>query len=230
MIKFFRKIRQNLLTENKFSKYLLYATGEIVLVVIGILIALTLNNNNAKEKSETKALVVFDELLEELASNITSIKKIGLFYKVKDSLTYLVLNTQLTKEHYQNDIVAFYSLTGQISRIDLSNNSYSKLLQMSETIPTEFSEIMKELYLLNQNKIYVDLVGNNMDELVDEIIKYRIYHYPWAINHNIQEKVNYLYSDNRYKSDVQLLSANGVNEHFEHAVGYMQRAVRCYKK
>jgi len=43
MIKFFRKIRQQLLTENKFSKYLLYAIGEIVLVVIGILIALQLN-------------------------------------------------------------------------------------------------------------------------------------------------------------------------------------------
>jgi hypothetical protein len=46
MIKFFRKIRQRLLIENKFSKYLLYAIGEIVLVVIGILIALQINNWN----------------------------------------------------------------------------------------------------------------------------------------------------------------------------------------
>ena len=41
MIKFFRKIRQRLLTNNKFSKYLLYAIGEIILVVIGILLALS---------------------------------------------------------------------------------------------------------------------------------------------------------------------------------------------
>jgi len=46
MIKFFSGIRQKTLTENKFSKYLLYATGEVVLVVIGILIALTINNRN----------------------------------------------------------------------------------------------------------------------------------------------------------------------------------------
>jgi hypothetical protein len=39
MLKFFRKIRQNLLVENRFNKYLLYAIGEIILVVIGILIA-----------------------------------------------------------------------------------------------------------------------------------------------------------------------------------------------
>ncbi|MDT0605992.1 DUF6090 family protein [Croceitalea rosinachiae] len=46
MIKLFRRIRQKLLSENKFSKYLLYAIGEIILVVIGILIALQINNWN----------------------------------------------------------------------------------------------------------------------------------------------------------------------------------------
>ena len=48
MLKFFRKIRQKMLTESKFGKYLLYAVGEIILVVIGILIALQINNNSEK--------------------------------------------------------------------------------------------------------------------------------------------------------------------------------------
>ena len=51
MIKFFRKIRQKMLTENKFNKYLIYAFGEIVLVVIGILIALQINTWNENKKS-----------------------------------------------------------------------------------------------------------------------------------------------------------------------------------
>ena len=57
MIKFFRKIRQKLLSENKFSKYLIYAVGEIVLVVIGILIALQINNWNEirKEKDQLES-------------------------------------------------------------------------------------------------------------------------------------------------------------------------------
>jgi Family of unknown function (DUF6090) len=50
MIKFFRKIRQNMIKENKASKYLLYAIGEIMLVVIGILIALGVNNWNQEKK------------------------------------------------------------------------------------------------------------------------------------------------------------------------------------
>lgn len=46
MLRFFRQIRQHLLADNKFSKYLMYAVGEILLVVIGILIALQINNWN----------------------------------------------------------------------------------------------------------------------------------------------------------------------------------------
>ncbi|NRD18784.1 hypothetical protein HNV08_01890 [Winogradskyella eckloniae] len=46
MITLLRRFRQRLLSENKFSKYLIYAIGEIILVVIGILIALGINNNN----------------------------------------------------------------------------------------------------------------------------------------------------------------------------------------
>ena len=52
MIKFFRKIRQKLLSENKFGKYLIYALGEIILVVIGILIPLQINDWNAQNKKE----------------------------------------------------------------------------------------------------------------------------------------------------------------------------------
>ena len=68
MIKFFRKIRQRLLTENKFSKYLLYAIGEIILVVIGILIALQINNWNAEQKIEEEEIGILNNLLENLYS------------------------------------------------------------------------------------------------------------------------------------------------------------------
>ena len=75
MIKFFRKIRQKLLSENKFSKYLIYAIGEIILVVIGILFALQINNWNEHKKlkkeyiSDLKAI---KENLEKDALTITT--------------------------------------------------------------------------------------------------------------------------------------------------------------
>jgi hypothetical protein len=51
MLRFFRQIRQRLRTDNKFSKYLLYAIGEILLVVIGILIAFQVDSWNEDRKT-----------------------------------------------------------------------------------------------------------------------------------------------------------------------------------
>tara|TARA_R110002167_G_scaffold270508_3_gene477027 strand:- start:120 stop:833 length:714 start_codon:yes stop_codon:yes gene_type:complete len=70
VIKFFRKIRQQLLTENKFSKYLLYAIGEIALVVIGILIALSINNWNEGNKRKSQEKKILLHMKRNLESNL----------------------------------------------------------------------------------------------------------------------------------------------------------------
>ena len=69
MIKLFRKIRQKMLTENKFSKYLLYAVGEIILVVIGILIALSINNWNENRKESNLELEILSDLYNNISNN-----------------------------------------------------------------------------------------------------------------------------------------------------------------
>jgi len=74
MIKFFRQIRQKLLSENKFSKYLIYAIGEIILVVIGILIALQVNNLNQEKKSSEQIDLLLNNLVEEVKQDIETLK------------------------------------------------------------------------------------------------------------------------------------------------------------
>jgi hypothetical protein len=74
MIKFFRKIRQNLLSQGKTGKYLKYAFGEILLVVIGILIALQVSNWNKKRiDSDSEKEALFD-LNTEIKSNIKALE------------------------------------------------------------------------------------------------------------------------------------------------------------
>ena len=75
MIKFFRKIRHKLLSENKFSKYLVYAIGEIVLVVIGILIALQVNNWNEERKSKIKTNNISHDINTEFSKNRMVLKE-----------------------------------------------------------------------------------------------------------------------------------------------------------
>src|SRR5210317_1905039 len=82
MIKFFRKIRQKLLSENKFGKYLLYAIGEIALVMIGILLALQVNNWNDAKNNKISEQKILSEIrngiwrdLSDFEGNVYSNKK-----------------------------------------------------------------------------------------------------------------------------------------------------------
>jgi len=75
MINFFRKNRHQLLNENRFHKYLLYAFGEILLVMIGILFALQVNNWNEERKKLSKEKVVLESILndiEQVEDHLTS--------------------------------------------------------------------------------------------------------------------------------------------------------------
>ncbi|PWK17763.1 DUF6090 family protein [Xanthomarina spongicola] len=73
MIKFFRKLRENMIKENRVSKYILYAIGEIILVVIGILIALQINNTNEANKARVKELHYLKNIKTDLLLNIDNI-------------------------------------------------------------------------------------------------------------------------------------------------------------
>lgn len=75
MIRFFRKIRKQLLAENRFSKYLLYAIGEILLVVIGILIALQINNANDARKERIKEIQYLQNIKTDLTINILEMER-----------------------------------------------------------------------------------------------------------------------------------------------------------
>ncbi|AVI51132.1 hypothetical protein C5O00_08070 [Pukyongia salina] len=110
MIKFFRRIRQRLLSENKISKYLLYAIGEIVLVVIGILIALAINNSNQRRVIEEKEQVYLKGLKEEFETSkakltvLTDINRKNL-REAKKLIGYASDNTKIPDEEMFSEIL-----------------------------------------------------------------------------------------------------------------------------
>lgn len=76
MLRFFRQIRQELIGENRFSKYLLYAVGEIVLIVVGILIALSINNWNEGKKTSVTEIESYSNLLRSLKKDSLDLVRI----------------------------------------------------------------------------------------------------------------------------------------------------------
>ncbi len=98
MLKFFRRIRQRLLADGKVKNYALYAIGEILLVVVGILIALQVNNwstNQAKKKEEIKIL---KELNTELDQSNSHLKR-NLLVQKKSYQSILVI-----MDHIENNL------------------------------------------------------------------------------------------------------------------------------
>ncbi len=144
MIKFFRKIRQNLIMENKTSKYFKYAIGEIILVVIGILIALQINNWNENKKANITETYVLKEVLSNLNEDAIILNDI-INQRKKAKLSVAKMLNYLQKENIsqdtlEKDIVNFLTF----ERYFPINNAYeilkSKGLQLSNnTLTTKIS-------------------------------------------------------------------------------------------
>ena len=99
MIRFFRKIRQKMQTENKFSKYLLYAIGEIILLVFGILIALQINDANTQRVNEQLEINYLSAIRNNINEDIHDLEQ----RIIKDSL-HLNSYTQLIKAFTSDSI------------------------------------------------------------------------------------------------------------------------------
>ena len=140
MLRFFRQIRHRLFTDNKLSKYLLYAVGEILLVVIGILIALQVDNWRQERENKEKVKAILSDLMVELESNIAETTRVMKFYEQKDSSIFLSITNQLTEDNFRNNKPSnLFNLTTSYTKANLSNDAWNKLMDISDIIPEEYT-------------------------------------------------------------------------------------------
>ena len=98
-MKILRRFRFYFLEENKFRKYALYAIGEVILIVIGILIALQLNNLNENKIDRERERIYLEEYLNDLVICKTdlqrTIKRTNENYISIDNLLNAIQNEEL---------------------------------------------------------------------------------------------------------------------------------------
>lgn len=160
MIKFFRKIRQHLLTENKFSKYLIYAFGEIVLVVIGILIALQINNANEVRKEKILEVKLLKDLVVEMKYNKSLLEKAQQIHSKHDSISSIILknNTAFSPIDYRKHLVfSTYFLT-----TDFTNGNIESIL--SEHGPSIISNDTLKEFITSWKDMAHDITENELIE------------------------------------------------------------------
>ncbi len=129
MIQFFRKIRRSLLAEGKTGKYLKYALGEIILVVIGIIIALQINNWNEERKTNQKQIVFLKEFKVSIENDL---RNYDLQYGPRLLRKKSGLDSLMTYIHNKNEIsdslfIKFYKQLGQGIRLGYDNGPYDAL-------------------------------------------------------------------------------------------------------
>lgn len=179
MIKLFRHIRQRLLRENRFSKpaspvgrYLLYAIGEIILVVIGILIALEINNWNEARKENAREKLVITNLIQDLKSDSISYMRNSRTAHDINTLHQKLYkigvkgdkDTFIEKPHYIRRLLWYNPITKENDPFvanKISNNQIRKEIQVyfrytkdMDDIYGEFEDVIKDrmrIYLAEQN-------------------------------------------------------------------------------
>ncbi len=204
MIKFFRKIRQHLLTENKFSKYLLYAFGEIALVMIGILLALQVNNWNEEKKETRIEKQRYQNILNDLINDQENIDKMIADLIEKQDIHYY-----------------FYEISQNSGEIDTTvnirqiNSAPELILITGKNQLTEL-EFIKDLEIRRAVNTYVKHENSALSDAVrlESEIKTRVRAYFSDIN---ATKIDKIFAPQRYdnKSVTDVLDMNIISRHFE---------------
>ena len=143
MIKFFRKISQNLLSEGSTGRYFKYALGEIVLVVLGILIALQINNWNENRKDINKSKAILGEFKKDLASDTTGINRVVKLLQRRTSYEAWALN-RIIYDKSQIDSLkkAFFS---PVHQEFVQDRTYNKLQVSQNPNLTGFLDLQNDL-------------------------------------------------------------------------------------
>jgi hypothetical protein len=163
MIKFFRKIRQKMLTENKFIKYLLYAVGEIILVVVGILIALAINNNNEARKTKIKELNYLIGIKSDLYLNLSELKAYVTTRETSVNSAETILEFSTEKKEIDPEKFNFHNLNVQIwYPFNKNDNTFQELINSGNLAIVSNDSIKNTL--LNMDLAYkkIDFIENHM--------------------------------------------------------------------
>lgn len=175
MISFFRKVRQKLLTENRVTRYLVYAIGEIFLVVIGILIALQINNANEASKARRSEQIVLKNLIQDLredslsfSENLTTLTKINNLHQALYEIGVKGIESEIENPNLirlliyynpiatKNDPFVADKLSNESVRKEV--NTYARYLKDLDVTYTEYAELL-------ENRIRVYLADNKTHQL-----------------------------------------------------------------
>jgi hypothetical protein len=192
--------------ENKTANYLKYAIGEIVLVVIGILIALQINNWNEQRKEKQELLNIYEIVAEDLKNDIDEVKGILEYKKEREPYFYKILDGQMTEKDYQDCSYCTSLINGYP---DWAVDERGVGLLKNRTFDVSKSKDSLQIQITQfYTKYNVEFVGDDIlrsNNLQKDILDWEK-NYPWYANfithRNTEEFIQYTLTDQDYKNRV----------------------------
>ena len=172
MIKFFRKIRQNLLSEGKTGKYFKYATGEILLVVIGILIALSINNWNEDRKNRLKEAVYLEGIKTDLESDIKYLDFLIPFNntRIKEYASLDSVVKLRSDKIFEIEFSEIFYLSNQTGTFYPRSGAYSSLINENSAGLIQNRELLANIkFLYDIEYVRASLLGQELDDISTKI-------------------------------------------------------------
>jgi hypothetical protein len=169
MIKFFRHIRQRLLSEGKTGRYLKYAIGEIVLVVIGILIALQINNWNESKKNRDYEVTMLKEVNDALETDLSFLNE-NIPYLESVQKSYYALGIMKNVASQSRD-----SLSEHLDKVHEYGSVFSPNISAYEAIKSGGLDKISDLTIRNQlSKLYGVQIPF-MESWINEVLRTELY-------------------------------------------------------
>ena len=151
MIRLFRKIRHKLLSEQSYGIYILYASGEMLLVVVGILFALQIDNWNDQRKSRVLEHELLDQFQSELYTDIESIREVNHWYKKTVSSCEVLVFHLKNKIPYHDSLKFHFDLWNDFQEFTFSTGAISNLNSRGVELISERNVRNQILQLYNQH-------------------------------------------------------------------------------
>ena len=207
MLNFLRKLRRNQMN----SQYLKYAAGEIVLVVIGILIALSINNWNERRKQKEKTKAILTQIVDELLLDIEVLQSVNKGYLMKDSLINVYKASDFSKPLLSNlDSSEFHDLIRTYMPFQVHDRGFQLLMNYANEIDIKFADNLEQLIIIYQDAIpEVLFYMDNMTDLLLQHKQHLIENYDWynrsyLYKQHSKDEYNYYMFDPNYKNYIAL--------------------------
>lgn len=233
MIKFFRKIRYDLMKENKTRRYIKYAIGEIALVMIGILLALQVNNWNEKRKLNSQLTSIYETVKSDLAADTIMTTQIIKFYDTINKYSNKVMKNEITAQNLDSFPLC-KSLVSVYQPMTIQKKGFQQLQNFSS-----YSEIKKDTLTSSITQFYTvfnNLIDNNNQMVKKEVLenidyfKKQDWFIPWMQGASNPEVNAYFGESQDYKNRVAANNIFATSNHQRMLKVYQEQAKELLKE